>query len=215
MTQGAYLNYYEDEKIVAASIMADREPLATLDIRYMKSVEYEAPEIIRLVLSGTTKAYLLQALSIDEAKEWVENLKKRRGTLLEALKEPRADNSIDVKDRTLTPKTLAIITDAELMALSSMKQKFSEENYKEPDSALCLRFLLARKGKVPDAIDFLCQHLDWRRSTFPIQLGDIEEELRKGNYVLRGVDRDGDVIIYIRGCYLGLDTYLSLENHMP
>ena len=209
---------------------ANQDPLAAIDIRHITKVEYLEPKQIKIVLSDTTKSYLLQASSDDNAKLWVANLIKRREALLDALKEfspnpnnpdstteegrPRSGSSIDVKDRTLTEKTLATVTDAELLALSSIKQQFVSEGFKVPDSALCLRFLRARKGNVPDAIDFLRQHLEWRRSTFPIKYDEIKEELEKGKYVLRGLDRDGDVIIYIRGCLLGPDKYSSLENHM-
>jgi len=222
LTHGAYLLYYENENAAIAAVASNTthgEPLAALDVRHMNAVEFEPPCNIRVSLSGTARGYVLQAASDVEAKEWVDNLIKRRKAILAALKEfeggrERTEGSIDVKDRTLTAKTLATITDDELMALSSIKQHFLRDGYKEIDSALCLRYLRARKGKVDAAIEFLKQHLEWRRSTFPIEYDEIKDELAKGKFVLRGLDRDGDIIIYIRACLLGPDTYTSLENHM-
>jgi hypothetical protein len=185
VTQGAYLVYYDDEAAAAAAAMASAKPLAAIDIRHLVSVELEDPVTVRLVLSDTRNSYLLRAESNSLATEWASNLSKRREVLLAALKEaqvegvrPRSGSSVNVKDATLTPKTLATITDDELMALSSIKQQFASENYKELDSALCLRFLRARKGVVPDAIEFLRQHLEWRRATFPIEYVRPKRALR-------------------------------------
>ena len=89
-----------------------------------------------------------------------------------------------------------------------------KERFPTVDSALCLRFLRARKGKVPDAIEMLRTHLQWRKDTFPISFESVKDQILKQKFLLRGRDLDGTLIIYIMGRNLGPDTYDSLENHM-
>jgi len=220
----AYMKYYDYSK---DKINKGNHPLAAIDIRQMKSVTLSVNNnaIFNIELVNSSKTYSLKADSVEVASSWCKNLNARRNALIDVIRRSSSQDSVNVfvspkksnrtsaarrESATLTPRNVMNVSDAEFQGLGKMKEKFPNV-----DSATLLRFLRARKLKVADANEMLLSHLKWRKETFPISLDEsVKEQIAREKYILRGRDKDGDVVIYIHGHNLGEHTYNTIEEHM-
>ena len=79
-----------------------------------------------------------------------------------------------------------------------------------PDQVV--RFLRARDGDVKSAMEFLEEHLKWRKDTLPVDPQIVKEEIMKMKQVHVGRDKDGHPLFVLRGRLMGAHTYEDMEN---
>jgi len=213
----AYMKYYK----VSTKLNLMNTPLAAIDIRQMQSIVMSSRNNLILEIQLSGKTYQIKASTAEVASEWCVNLNKRRAALIDGIKRNHVqDINLQVspikrsangrrESITLTPKNTINVTEVEYEGIGNMKARFTNI-----DSATLLRFLRARKMNVEKAREMLESHLEWRSETFPITYSQVEKQAALAKYVLRGRDKDGDLIIYIHGHKMGPHTYNSIEEHM-
>jgi len=101
---------------------------------------------------------------------------------------------------------LAALSAPHREVVDQLMAKFGPQHELARDPIFIIRFATARNFDLTKATEMLDNHFKWRAANLPVPYAEVYPELKKGKWFVRGHDKAGRPLVFVRGRYFDPDV---------